>query len=83
MTKHPKPNRVRLWLLDTLERAVTTFAEATLAVLPASYLPGVAIPWWAAFATGGFAALAAVLKCLAALKVGDPNTASLLPEATP
>ena len=64
---------------DTAERMVSTFAQAALAALPVGYLPGASIPWWAALAAGGFAALLCLLKCLAALKVGAPDSASLLP----
>lgn len=65
--------------LDTLERCVSTFAQAALAALPVGYLPGASIPWWAALAAGGFAALLCLLKCLGALRVGAPDSASLLP----
>ncbi len=73
-------NTVKSWVLDTAERALSTAAEATLAMLPLSYVPGVTMPLAAAFVGGGFAALVSVLKCLAALKVGAKGTASLLPE---
>lgn len=72
-------NTTKRWFLDTAERALSTAAEATLAALPTAYLPGVTIPFWAAFATGGFAGAVTVLKCIAALKVGETGTASLLP----
>jgi hypothetical protein len=70
------------WLADTAERVLSTAAETTLAALPTSYLPNVSIPWWAAFAAGGFAGVVALLKCIAALKVGAPDSASLLPAET-
>jgi hypothetical protein len=65
--------------LDLLERVVSTFAQATTAALPAGLIPGVSVPWWAAFATGGFAALLCALKCLAATYTGADDSASLLP----
>lgn len=64
---------------DLLERVVRTFAQATLAALPASYLPGVVIPWWAAFAAGGFAAVLCALTCLAGTQVGSADSASFVP----
>jgi hypothetical protein len=63
---------------DLGERVVSTFAQATLGLLPTSWLPGVTIPWWAAFAAGGFAAGLSALKCLAATRSGDSTSASLL-----
>lgn len=72
-------DRIKHWAADAAERMLSTFAQATLAALPTGYLPGVSIPWWGALAAGGFAAGICFLKCLAALKVGDADTASLLP----
>lgn len=57
--------------VDTAERCLSTFGQATLAALPTSYLPGVVIPFWAAFAAGGFGSLLCLLKCLAASRSGD------------
>ena len=53
------------------ERAVSTFAQATVGTLPTSLLPDVSIPWWAALVAGGFAAALAVLKALAAAQTGN------------
>lgn len=64
---------------DLLERTVSTFAQATVAALPTGLIPGVSVPWWAAFAAGGFAALLCALKCLGAAYTGAPDSGSLLP----
>ncbi|MFJ1653529.1 holin [Streptomyces sp. NPDC088337] len=47
------------------ERAVRTFAQSTLAVLGAGSFGLLDAPWQAAFSTGGFAAVLAVLTAVA------------------
>lgn len=69
----------RRWLLDTLERALSTAAQALLAMLPLSYVPGVVLDLRAALLAALFAGVACVLKCVAALRVGASDSASLLP----
>ncbi len=63
---------------DALERVIATGAQAVLAVLPTSLLPDVSVPWWSALVAGAFASALSLLKCLAASRVGDNSTASLI-----
>jgi hypothetical protein len=65
---------------DTLERVIATFAQALLSALPASYVPGVTLPLRGALAVAGGAAALSLLKCLAASRVGDSDSAALLPD---
>lgn len=69
----------RRWFVDSAERVVSTFAQAALGLLPAAYLPHTHIPVGTILAGAGFAAGVSFLKCLAALHVGAPDSASLLP----
>lgn len=73
------------YLKDTIERVVRTIVQASAgAVL--LYLTGVigdggwdAIDWDVAWKAGAAAGLLSLLTALAAKKVGDPDSASLLP----
>lgn len=68
--------RWKLWAADTLERVLSTAAQAFLAAW--------AVTGWTEdtlFVTAGAAGLSLV-KCLAALRVGAPDSASLLPADT-
>jgi hypothetical protein len=47
------------------ERAVSTFAQALVAVLSADGLDIVTAPWWSALSTAGLAAVLSVLKSVA------------------
>lgn len=62
------------FLLDLLERAISTFAQALLGV-------GAVLDFTdpRAYTAAGLAAAAAVLKCLAATQVGANDSGSLLP----
>lgn len=64
----------RAFLLDTLERAIATFAQALIGA-------GTVLDFTDSrtYATAGIAAGLAVLKCLAATRVGAPDSGSLLP----
>jgi hypothetical protein len=55
------------------ERAVSTFAQALVAVLSADGLDIVTAPWWSALSTAGLAAVLSVLKSVAANQIGDPG----------
>ncbi len=70
----------RSFWLDTLERVVATFSQTLLGALPASYVPGVTLPLRGALAVAGAAAGFSLVKCLAASRVGDSDSAALLPE---
>jgi hypothetical protein len=64
----------RQFLLDTLERAVATFAQALLGT-------GTVLDFsdGRVYAAAGIAAAICVLKCLAATQVGASDSGSLLP----
>lgn len=65
--------RWHLWAADTAERVLSTAAQAFLGAL--------VITGWSvdSLIVAGTAAGVSLLKCLAALKVGAPDSASLLP----
>lgn len=68
-----------MWLKDTAERAVSSFAGAILTLLtvgPAVDVRGLDFAQLAAI--GGGAALVTVLKAIVASRVGDPDSASLV-----
>lgn len=66
--------------LDLAERVISTFAQSLLGAFTADGL-GLNLTWRGSLAVAGLASLASLLKCLAALKVGAPDSASLLPES--
>ena len=67
----------KTFLKDLAERAVVTFAEVLLGFLGAGLGFG-DINWGVAFSVAGVATLASVLKSIAARKIGDSDTASLV-----
>lgn len=69
---------MKKYIKDLLERVVATFAEGFLGAITTNAVTLGDIDWVFCLSAGGFAALISVLKCLAALKVGDKNTASLV-----
>lgn len=69
---------MKKYIKDLLERVVATFAEGFLGAITANAVTLGDIDWVFCLSAGGFAALISVLKCLAALRVGDKNTASLV-----
>lgn len=58
---------------DAAERIISTAAQALLATMVTS------VPWGTKLTIAGLAALASLLKALAASTVGDHDSASLLP----
>jgi hypothetical protein len=64
----------KAFLLDTLERAIATFAQTLLGT-------GTVLDFRDSrtYVAAGIAAGVAVLKCLAATQVGAPDSGSLLP----
>lgn len=68
----------RPWVRDTAERVVWTFAQGALGAVPIQQLATGDIDAWVAAASGGAAAVLALIKAIGAKKVGDPNTASTL-----
>lgn len=71
----------RKFWADAAERAISTGAQAGLLAWGGGALPDVSLPWWtvpAAFAGG---VVLSLLKSLAARKVGDSESASLVASA--
>ena len=60
------------FIKDSLERGVSTFAQAWAAAMA---IPGP--DWGDSLKIAGVAALISIAKAVAATKVGDPETASL------
>ncbi len=77
MSKEEKKYWLKKYLLDMFERVLCTFAEALLGAIGACATFG-EVNWGIALSTAGFASLITVLKCLAAKKTGDTDTASLV-----
>lgn len=70
---------LKQFLIDMLERVVTTFAESLAGVIGAMNIATLGeIDWGFALGSAGLAALMSALKCLAAKKVGDCDNASLV-----
>lgn len=76
----------RAFWTDTAERAISTTAQAAVAILSADGLGIVTVDWAQVGSVAGLAGMLAVLKALAASRTGD-GSASLvgarLPEDTP
>lgn len=68
---------LKKYIIDVIERVVVTFAEALLGAIGATATFG-EVNWGVAFSTAGLASLVSLLKCIAALKTGDKNSASLV-----
>lgn len=70
---------------DAFERSAKTFAYSTLGALPVGAATQEIhhLPLWAAFATGGSAALISVLGSVASIRVGKDGTASMTKAVEP
>ncbi len=68
------------WVKGALERAVKTFAQATLAVLAAGAADIVSADWGGALSAGAFAAVASILTSLASAPVNGDGSPSLVHE---
>jgi hypothetical protein len=66
----------KLWLRDTLERALWTFVQGALAVVPVELLASGDLTAANAAFVGGVAAVLSLVKSVAATKIGDPHSAS-------
>lgn len=66
------------YLRELAERAVKTFCQALVAVLGAGATNLIDVPWLAALATAGFAALLSVLTSVGSAPWGDEATPSLV-----
>lgn len=63
---------MKLWVRDTAERAVSTAAEAALALWAADqFTSALSVDWKATAGVAALAGLTAVLKSLAALKANN------------
>ncbi|MGH3778428.1 MAG: holin [Pseudonocardiaceae bacterium] len=71
----------RFWQLAS-ERAVKTFAQSLVAILSATGVGLLTVPWSAALSTAGMAALLSVLTSMASAPVGESGSPSLLPAAS-
>ena len=69
---------MKTWLKDTFERALSSAAGAALTVLGLDALNVMTADWALAGSMAAGAAVLSVLKALAARKVGNPNSASLV-----
>ena len=72
-----KKQSYKKYIIDVIERVISTFAEALLGFIGTAQFFG-EINWGLAFSAAGLAAFVSILKCLAALKTGDARTASLV-----
>ncbi|HEU5223921.1 MAG TPA: holin [Candidatus Lumbricidophila sp.] len=63
---------------DTIERAIATTAQVAIALLGADGLGVLTVNWPQVGSVASLAGLLAVLKALAAARLGDPGTASLV-----
>ena len=70
---------VTTWTKDTAERVVSSFAEGMLAVLGLDAINVLNADWSTALGVGAGAGVLALLKALAALRIGDPRSASTVP----
>lgn len=69
----------RTYFLDLGERVLSSFAGALLAFLGGDVLDLWAVNWPSALGVAGGAALVSLIKALLATRVGDPQSAALLP----
>jgi hypothetical protein len=68
----------RAWVRDTAERVAWTFVQGAVGAVPVQQLATGDIDALTSAAVGGAAAVLALVKAIAARKVGDPQTASTL-----
>jgi len=69
--------------LDTLERAVKTFAQSLVALLGAGATNIVLLNWPDMLGVSATAALLSVLTSVVSLPVGDNGTASVVKQSAP
>ncbi len=71
-----------MWTLtfwrDAAERAISTAAQTAIGVLAVDQLGLLDAPWLAVGSAAGLAAVVSLLKAVAASRVGDPTSASLV-----
>lgn len=67
------------FLIQTVERAVKTFAQTVVALAGASKLDWLSLDWPQLLATAGIAAILSILSSVASDKIGPANTPSIVP----
>ena len=73
---------LRRFAADACERAVKTVAQVAVVTITAGPVSGLLDLDWAAVASvSGLAALVSLLTSVASMKLGDQDTASVLPNA--
>jgi Putative lactococcus lactis phage r1t holin len=72
----------QFWTLSA-ERALKTFAQALAAVLVTGGAGLLAADWKTALSTAGMAAVISILTSVASLRVGPPDSPSMVPTETP
>lgn len=65
--------------VDTVERALKTFAQSLLALLTASNVGSLNVPWPALLSAAGLAALLSVLTSVGGVNVGRQGSPSMVP----
>ena len=76
--------RTRQFWADLGERVIATAAQSLVALLGVSEIGILDVDWAQAASVAGLAALLSALKAIAATRIGDPDSAALLPkEITP
>lgn len=73
----------RDFTIDTIERAVKTFAQAMLAYFGAGVLNVLSADWGEALSVGAGAAVLSVLTSLGSFKLGRSGTASMTDAVVP
>lgn len=71
------------FLIDSAERAISTFLQTLLAIVGVDALALFSMDWKAALAAAGSAAILSIVKSLAGNKVGNEGTASLTKATLP
>lgn len=71
-------NSTRVFLKDMSERALKTFFQGVLAIVPTSAVLVQDVHWGMAFSAGALAALLSVITSFASRKVGESDNASLI-----
>jgi len=70
----------KVFLLDSVERAVKTFAQVLLALFTTGQLNILTVNWGDALALAGTAVVVSLLTSIVSSRVGDKSSASLVVE---
>lgn len=66
------------FVLQSLERAVKTFAQTIVALAGAAQMDWMSLDWWHILATAGIAAALSVLTSIASDKIGPTDSPSMV-----